>query len=297
MQLFYQRLICLLLLLTPGVLAQEPTALPPKTPEPKPVTPQPAAPRISTPDEIKAEFATVPCKNSERLNTVKALFEKLGAKPEEITVEKFKNVENVLLIKPGVDATAGKVVVGAHYDKTPEGCGALDNWTGIVALAHTYRTLKDLPFKKTIIFVAFGREEEGLIGSSAMVDGLKPEELAKYCAMINVDSLGLSIPQALDHISTKKLVELSATVANEMKVPFSHTRLDAASSDSASFLRRKIPAITITALSNDWPRLLHTGFDQSKKVNHESVYLGYRFVAALLLRVVQSDCQAFREEK
>lgn len=288
----HRRIICLLWLLTPVALAQEANTLSPQTPESKA-----PAPRISTPDEIKAEFALVPCKNSDRLNAVKALFEKLGAKPEEIKIEKLKNVENVVLIKPGVDATVGKVVIGAHYDKTANGCGALDNWTGIVALAHTYRTLKDLPFKKTLIFVAFGREEEGLIGSAAMVDGIPPEELAQYCAMINVDSLGLSIPHALDHISTKKLVELSVNVANEMKVPFSHARLDAASSDSASFLRRKIPAITITGLSNEWPRLLHTGFDQPKKVNHESVYLGYRFVTALLLRVMQSDCQAFREEK
>ena len=37
---------------------------------------------ISTPEQIKEEFNGVPCKNSERLNAVKALFEKIDFWPE-----------------------------------------------------------------------------------------------------------------------------------------------------------------------------------------------------------------------
>ena len=44
--------------------------------------------RISTPEEIRSEFDSVPCKNGDRLKAVKSLFEKMGAKPEEIAVEK-----------------------------------------------------------------------------------------------------------------------------------------------------------------------------------------------------------------
>src|SRR5262245_60992473 len=104
--------------------------------------------KLSTTDEIKSEFDSVPCKNNDRLSAVKALFGKMGAKPEEITVEKISSAENVIIRKPAAEASTEKIVIGAHYDKTDNGCGAVDNWTGVVAIAHIYRNLKDVPTKK-----------------------------------------------------------------------------------------------------------------------------------------------------
>ncbi len=253
--------------------------------------------RLSTAEEIKSEFNSVPCKNNDRLSAVKALFEKMGAKPEEIVVEKIKRTENVVIRKPGTGDSPEVIVIGAHYDKTSNGCGAVDNWTGIVALAHVYRTLKDQPLKKTVVFAAFGREEEGLVGSSEMADAIKKEEAASYCAMINIDTLGMGIPQTLDNVSSKSLIDFTVNLAKEMNLPFAHTRVEGASSDSASFIRKKIPAVTIHSLTNQWRTILHTGFDQPAKVNHESVYQGYRLTATLLARIDAADCQAFREDK
>jgi Iap family predicted aminopeptidase len=253
--------------------------------------------RISTTEELRSEFDSVPCKNSDRLKTVKALFERMGAKSEEIAVEKVRGVENVLIRKAADKETVEKIVIGAHYDKVPDGCGAIDNWTGIVALAHIYRSVKDLPLKKNIIFAAFGKEEEGLVGSSGMAGGIKKEQAAEYCAMINIDSLGLAVPQTLDNVSSKKLIDLTVALAKEMKVPFTQARINGASSDSASFIGKKIPAVTIHALNNDWRRILHSSNDQASKINHESVYVGYRVALALLFRVDSADCQEFREVK
>jgi acetylornithine deacetylase/succinyl-diaminopimelate desuccinylase-like protein len=119
--------------------------------------------RISTREQIKAEFDSVPCKNGERLKAVRALFEKMGAAASDIAVDKYKNVENLVIRKQG--NSEEKIIVGAHYDKVADGCGAIDNWTGIVAIAHLYSSLKDVPLNKTILFVAFGKEETGLEGS------------------------------------------------------------------------------------------------------------------------------------
>src|SRR5262249_24705431 len=96
-------------------------------------------PRLSTPEEIQSEFNSVPCQNGDRLKSVKALFEKMGAKPEEITIEKDRGVENVVIRKLSTHNSSEKIVIGAHYDKVSDGCGALDNWTGVVAVAHIYR--------------------------------------------------------------------------------------------------------------------------------------------------------------
>jgi len=188
-------------------------------------------------------------------------------------------------------------VIGAHYDKVIAGCGAIDNWTGVVTVAHIYRTVKDLPLKKNVVFVAFGKEEEGLVGSSAMAGAIKKEQVAEYCAMINIDSLGLGAPQAADNMSTKKLIDLTESLARQMKAPFAHGRLAGGDSDSTSFNRKGIPALTIHSLTKEWPKILHSSNDNPSKVNHDSVYLGYRLALALLVRIDQADCQSFRDEK
>jgi Zn-dependent M28 family amino/carboxypeptidase len=250
--------------------------------------------RISTIEEVKSEFDSVPCKDDERLGAVKLLFEKMGAKPEEIIVEKFKDVENVLISMAGAENSSERIIIGAHYDKTEQGCGAVDNWTGIVALVHIYRALKETTLNKTVVFVAFGKEEKGLVGSSAMTDQIRKEQEAEYCAMINIDSIGLSRIEVADNLSSKKLVALSARIAKEMKLPFAHGYLNGGDSDSSSFIKKKIPALTIHALGNNWKQVLHTPNDQAAKVRVESVYSGYQLALALLDRIDKSDCQAFR---
>lgn len=263
--------------------------------QPTPEAASASKPKISTADEFKAEFAQVPCKNNARLEAVKALFEKLGAMSDALTVAKFKNVENLVVTKPG--KAPDKIVIGAHYDKVSEGCGALDNWTGIVALAHLYRTLKDLPTEKTLVFVAFGKEEEGLVGSAAMVNEIPKEQLTGYCAMVNVDSLGVGIPQVMRNTSSFSLEKLAEETAQTMQMPFGKAAIEGADADSSSFLRKKIPAVTLHALGNDWSKVLHSGNDQPNKVNPQSVYMGYRLALALLARIDEADCQAFREVK
>jgi Iap family predicted aminopeptidase len=248
--------------------------------------------KISTDEEIKAEFDSVPCKNENRLNAVRALFEKMGVPSSDVSIDKHKNVENLVIRKQGIGDE--KIVVGAHYDKVEEGCGSIDNWTGIVTLAHLYKTIKEVSFKKTVLFVAFGKEEKGLIGSRAMVDSISKEQINQYCAMINIDSLGLGAPQVAHNMSSQKLEEMASTWAKEMKMPFGNASIEYADSDSSSFLAKKIPAITIHGLTKDWASILHSRNDQSAKINSLSVYLGYRLALAVLVSVNNGDCGAYK---
>ncbi len=256
------------------------------------VNAQQNAVEISTPEEIKAEFSSVPCKDDGRLAAVQSLFEKVGAPASDMSVEKYKGVENLVVRKQGTSADI--MVVGAHYDKVSDGCGVVDNWSGIVAIAHLYKTLKNVSLSKTIIFVAFGKEERGLIGSRAMVDAIAKDQLGQYCAMVNIDSLGLAAPQVLDNASSKKLRELAAKIAGEMKMPFSHASVGNADADSSSFVRKKIPALTIHGLNNEWSSIIHSRNDQLSKVNPVSIYLGYRLALALISSLDESSCAAYR---
>jgi Zn-dependent M28 family amino/carboxypeptidase len=249
-------------------------------------------PTPSSLEMIKEDFGAVPCKDDDRRDAVKSLFVKMGASSEEIETDKYKDVENLILRKKG---TSGEtIVLGAHYDKVREGCGAVDNWTGIVTIAHLFKSYKDVTPNKTLVFVAFGKEERGLVGSRAMVEGIQKDQVSRYCGMINIDSLGLSSPQVADNMSTRKLEEAAAGLAKEMKIPFAHASIPGADADSTSFIRGKIPAITIHGLSTDWRSILHSRYDQPAKVKPESVYLGYRLALALLYRVDQGSCDAYR---
>jgi hypothetical protein len=255
---------------------------------------QPAEPpiRLSTTEEIAADLALLECEDESRYEAVSRLFGKAGALPEAAMDVSRRGARNFSVRKAG--ASPETIVIGAHYDKTPRGCGAVDNWTGIVAMAHLYSTLRDVLPAKSLLFVAFDAEEKGLVGSTAMVRGIPKQERAQYCAMINLDSFGLAAPQVLDNVSSSKLRKLVAELADSMDIPFDHARVDFADADSSAFRRRGIPAVTIHGLSSDAFSILHTDEDQPSRVNTTSVYLGYRLALALLTRLDAMPCDALR---
>lgn len=249
--------------------------------------------KFSTEDEINQDLKLNVCGNKERLDAVKKLFKKMGATDDEIKIEKFKDVENLVVVKKG--KTEETVIVGAHYDKTSDGCGAIDNWTGVVIIANLYRTLKQFSTLKTYVFVAFGKEEIGLVGSDAMAKGIPKDKRLNYCAMVNLDSFGLAYPQVMTNTSDSKLIDLAKAVSKDMKLPFSQASIELASADSESFRRQKIPAISIHGLSNKWQEYLHRTKDKLENVNAQSVSIGYRFSLLYLTKIDENSCGAFRK--
>jgi Zn-dependent M28 family amino/carboxypeptidase len=250
--------------------------------------------KLATEAEIKEAVALAPCKDKDRLEAVKKLFVNAGAAESDISIEKIKSVENLSVTKKG-KSDSEIVVVGAHYDKVAEGCGAIDNWTGIVILANLYRSMKDLDTQKTYIFAAFGKEEVGLVGSEAMADKIPKEKRLDYCAMVNFDSFGFTYPQPLRNISDTSLIDLAKEVSGELKIPFGAAGIELASSDSESFRQKKIPAISFHGLDNRWQNYLHNSSDKVENVNAQSVYVGYRYGLVFLSKIESRPCAAFRK--
>ncbi len=249
--------------------------------------------KFSTEDDINEDLKLNVCENKERLSAVKKLFKKMGATDNEIKIEKFKDVENLVVTKKG--KTEETVVVGAHYDKTSDGCGAIDNWTGVVIIANLYRTLKQFPTEKTFVFVAFGKEEIGLVGSGAMAKEIPKDKRENYCAMVNLESFGFSYPQIMTNISDSKLIDLAKVVSKDMKLPFAQASIEIATSDSESFRKQKIPAISIHGLSDKWQEYLHQKKDKLENVNAQSVFIGYQFSLFYLTKIDRSACGEFRK--
>jgi hypothetical protein len=252
--------------------------------------------KFSTEEDLKADMELGPCKGrKERREAVRQLFLKIGAPESDIVFEKIDDVENVVVTKKG--KTDETVVIGAHFDKTETGCGAIDNWTGIVILANIYRTMKDLTTQKTYKFVGFDKEELGLLGSDAMAKQIPKDKRAGYCAMVNFDSFGFSYPQAMRNISSDSLLNLAKDVSEELKMPFARAAIEFASSDSESFRIRDIPAISFHGLDNQWKNFLHNPNDKLNKVNIQSVYFGYRHGLVFLSKIENQPCEAFRKSK
>lgn len=247
---------------------------------------------IATQAELEGSVRLVPCDNDARLAAVKDLFLCMGASEKDIVVEHFKRVENVVLTVKG--RGEGVIVVGAHYDKTSSGCGAVDNWTGIVILANLYRTVRATQPMKTIVFVAFGKEEVGLVGSGEMAGAISKEEKSRYCSMLNLDSFGMTGPQVLRNASTPKLTKFVTQIATENQVPFATAALFDADADSSSFTSRGIPAVTLHGLTNEWRDVLHSKKDQLDKIDGFSLFFAYRFALVVIARLDECDCAAFR---
>lgn len=251
---------------------------------------QSAGARISTEAELKEDLDG-PCKNTERLDAVKKLFVKMGAPESEIKAEKTSDVQNVVYIKKG--KTNETVILGAHFDKVSSGCGIIDNWSGIVILAHLMRTIASAETQKTYVFAAFDREEEGLKGSKVMAKAIPKESLSTYCSMVNLDSFGLGYPVVLANASSPKMTKFAEDLGKELKVQVTPLTIPGANSDSSSFKARDIPAITLSALSADWARYMHSSNDKLENVIPGSVRVGYRFALEYITRIDTGGCTMF----
>ena len=113
---------------------------------------------------------------------------------------------NVVGILPGSDPAlaAEAVVVGAHYDHLGRGSpfslapergdaihpGADDNASGTAALLGLAEAAtRATPGRRSVVFVAFGAEELGLLGSTHYVNH-PAVPLERTVAMVNLDSVG-----------------------------------------------------------------------------------------------------------
>ena len=120
-------------------------------------------------------------------------------------IKKQTEAYNVIGILEGNDNTLKNeaIVIGAHYDHLGRGGqgslavnsteihhGADDNASGVAAMLELARQFaKSKNNKRTLIFIAFGGEEEGLLGSKFYVNN-PAFPLAKTVAMINMDMVG-----------------------------------------------------------------------------------------------------------
>lgn len=249
---------------------------------------------FSTVEQIAEDVKAAPCKGKERLEAVKKLFLKMGAADSDIAVESKGGVNNVVVVKKG--KTDEIVIIGAHYDKVANGCGAIDNWTGVTIIAHVYRTMKDAVTNKTYKFVAFDSEEAGLVGSAMMAKSIPKEKRAEICSMVNLDSFGIGYPRSFADGSDPKMIAAAKDLAASLKMPFENMVIPGAGADSISFRDKGIPAVTFVAVDANWPNYLHNINDKVENINMSSVSVGYQFAFRYIAKIDAAECDVFRKK-
>ncbi|WP_314502973.1 M28 family metallopeptidase [uncultured Microbacterium sp.] len=96
--------------------------------------------------------------------------------------------KNVIAELPGKNDD-NVVMAGAHLDSVPEGPGINDNGSGSAALLELAQNMSKVKPQNTVRLAWWGAEEEGLLGSTAYVEGLSPEEQERIALYLNFDMI------------------------------------------------------------------------------------------------------------
>ena len=175
---------------------------------------------------------------------------------------------NVIGEIPGAEHPEQVIVVGAHLDSWDLAQGATDNGSGVVAcLGAADAIMKSrLRPKRTIRFVLFTGEEQGLVGSRAYVQTHR-NELPSYVAAIVIDQgpgpvIGVSLGGRDDLVSKMKplarLVEDFGAFEIDDRPSFG--------TDSASFMVAGVPGFTLNQNSPQYKYTHHSKADTLDKV-------------------------------
>ena len=206
---------------------------------------------------------------------------------------------NVIGVLPGTDPKLKNeyIIVGAHYDHLgslhgkPEVSdtvynGADDNASGTAVLIETARALKEkggLP--RTVVFVAFDGEEQGLLGSEFFLkDSLYPADRIK--TMISLDMVGYyRTSGVLKVIGTGTLDDSRQWLppSDVLKVRFqSFENSLIGATDTRGFAQSRIPTLFITT-GTESP--YHKVEDQADGIDYEGLVGVTSYVGSLVSRL------------
>ena len=223
--------------------------------------------------------------NKQREATLKEMFTEAGCDDQHLSEQPVKGskLPNVICVLPG---SSDKVIlVGAHFDRAPDGEGVVDNWSGASLLPSLYEAVKIEPRHHTYIFIGFTDEEKGEVGSHFYAHQMTKEQTAATDAMVNMDTLGLASTEVWTSHSDKRLTGVLVYVAKQMNLPLDGVNVEeVGTTDSEQFAQRKIPSITIHSLTQKtWDaQILHTSKDKLSVMRLDDYYQSYTLISAYL---------------
>ncbi len=221
--------------------------------------------------------------------TLKSSFEKISAR-------------NVIATIPGSTHPDEWIIIGAHLDSWDLATGAIDNGISSFAVIDMARTFMALGLKpaRTIKFVCFMGEEQGLFGSNKLVESLKASgELDKVKVMINLDMAGN--PKGFNAFGRDELLawldKAGADIKN-INPDFGNENLNQPSlhSDHHYFMLEGIPVLSLNSnLDPSIFKFYHSNKDEFSLVNKQHLENTVKITSMLLYAL--SETQPFPVSK
>lgn len=209
-------------------------------------------------------------------------------------VSKKIKARNIIATLPG--KTDERIIIGGHLDSWDLATGATDNGLGsftIMDIARAFKALKLKP-KRTIDFVLFMGEEQGLLGSRQVVKELvKNKQIDKVKFMMNLDMT--NNVQGMNVGGRDELVPFFQAVGEQIKkVDANFANLvgsrAALHSDHQPFMLEGIPTgAPAGRLAPNVFGCYHADCDNFNLVNREEITNGVRFSAMLLYALANAD--------
>ncbi|MGI6551580.1 MAG: M28 family metallopeptidase [Bacillota bacterium] len=179
--------------------------------------------------------------------------------------------QNVIGSLPGQDPEGKWIIFSAHYDGQGVIDGEIypsanDNLSGIMVVTALARVLAAKPrINDTLVFIAFGAEEAGLLGSTHLAENLpvQPEQIR---AVINLDTVGKTSPALhLYSLEDDALTKLLTAVLNRYGFQTETITPNRGLSDHYPFAKQGIKAVTIA--SSNWQEGNHTVNDTLDQID------------------------------
>ncbi|MGA9426562.1 MAG: M20/M25/M40 family metallo-hydrolase, partial [Terracidiphilus sp.] len=202
-------------------------------------------------------------------------------------IREHVKVPNVVAEIPGTDATGEYVVIGGHLDSWQLGTGAEDNGTGAASVLSIAQAMEagGIKPKRTMRFIVFGGEEEGLLGSIRYVRAHAAE--MDKCAGAFITDTGSEAPKGwyvFGRDDEKTALEPVKPLLDELGA--GGTTDDGRftfSTDHGAFLIHGVPAYMLWNPTGEYFKLHHKPSDTFDKVNQRDLNLGAAVVGITAL--------------
>src|SRR6266851_6371866 len=203
--------------------------------------------------------------------------------------DKPVEVYNTVAEIKGSEKSDEVVILGAHLDSWDLGTGSTDNGTGSMAVLEAARTLAKLNLKpkRTIRFILFTGEEEGLVGSAKYVEAHQ-NELEKISAVLVHDTgTGRVLTLGLhDNYQDREIVDQVLAPLKELKL-LEPTMRRAFGTDHASFNEVGVPGFYVIQDTAEYSQTHHSQSDTFDKVWKNDLNQGAQVLAAWAYNTAQ----------
>lgn len=220
----------------------------------------------------------------------------LNAQIDMTNASRKIKARNVVATLPGSKYPNEKIVIGGHLDSWDLATGAIDNGIGSFSVMDIARTFKALKLKpaRTIEFVLFMGEEQGLLGSRAMAEAYKKAgKLDQVRYVLNLDMT--NNPVGFNAFGREEIIPLLKTVGEAIQkndATFANTLTNQAGlhSDHQPFMIEGVPIIGMNGnLAREVLDCYHANCDRINLVDKAQLTNTVRYSAMLLYALADAS--------